>query len=109
MEQRSEYRIVYPLPARPAATLGTRRFSTLEVSEHALRLDQRRVESPLVAGERVAGALRLVQRVDHAFEGVVLRADGQSAVVLLDDPFRIDIAVIFQEQRVLRSRFPNWR
>jgi hypothetical protein len=109
MEQRSEFRIVYPLPARPLATLGRRQFSTLDVSEQALRLDQRRVESPLVAGERVAGSLRLAQRVDHGFEGVVLRADAQSAVVRLDDPFRIDLSIIFQEQRFLRSRFPNWR
>jgi hypothetical protein len=98
MEQRSEFRIVYPLPARPVATVGGRRFTTLDVSERALRLDLRRVEPPLVAGERIAGSVRLA-----------LRVDGLAAVVLIDDPFRIDTSVIFQEQRYLRSRFPNWR
>ncbi|MCU0758615.1 MAG: hypothetical protein MUF07_05375 [Steroidobacteraceae bacterium] len=109
MEQRSEYRIVYPLPARPLAMIGRRPFSTLDVSEQALRVDQRRVESPLVAGERVAGMLRLAQRLDHPFEGVVQRAGARSAVVRLDAAFRIDLPVIFQEQRCLRSRFPDWR
>lgn len=109
MEQRSEFRIVYPLPVRPSATIGGRRFTTLDLSERALRLDLRRAEPPLVPGERVVGTVLLAQRIEHAFEGVVSRVDGQAAVVLLDDRFRVDTSVIFQEQRFLRARFPNWR
>jgi hypothetical protein len=109
VEQRSEFRIVYPLPARPVTRLGERAFSTLDVSEHALRLDQRRVAAPLVVGERVAGQVLLAQRVVHAFGGAVLRVESNAAVVLLDEASRIDLSVIFQEQRFLRSRFPNWR
>ncbi len=81
------------------ATIADRRFSALDVSEHAMRLDQRHVPRPLVAGERVAGRICLAQQVEHAFEGCVL----------LDERFRIDLSVIFQEQRYLRSRFPDWR
>ena len=109
MEQRAEFRIVYPLPARPTAVFGNRRFSTLDLSEHALRLDMRRVAEPLRAGERVAGRIKLAQRVEHAFEGEVLRVDEKSAVIALDEPHRVDLSVIFQEQRYLRSKFPNWR
>ncbi|MCC6170999.1 MAG: PilZ domain-containing protein [Gammaproteobacteria bacterium] len=109
MQQRSEFRIVYPLPARPVATIADRRFSALDVSEHAMRLDQRHVPRPLVAGERVAGRICLAQQVEHAFEGCVLRLESNAAVVLLDERFRIDLSVIFQEQRYLRSRFPDWR
>ena len=108
-QQRSEFRIVYPLPARPAAQVEDRGFSVLEVSEHALRFDLRRHRRPVALGERVAGRLRLAQGVDHAFEGRVLRTDERSAVILLDEVFRIDLSVIFREQRHLRSKFPNWR
>jgi hypothetical protein len=108
-QQRSEYRIVYPLPARPVAQVEDRQFSVLDASEHALRFDLRRHPTPVAPGERVAGRLRLAQGVDHAFEGSVLRTDERSAVILLDEVFRIDLSVIFREQRYLRSKFRNWR
>ena len=53
-------------------------------------------------GRRAHGA-------DHAFEGRVLRSDDRAAVIVLDEVFRIDLSVIFREQRFLRSKFPNWR
>ncbi len=109
MEQRSEFRIVYPLPARPVVTLGTRRASVLDLSERGMRVDQRSLESPLAVGERVVGVLRLAQRKDHRVEGSVLRVDELSAVVQFDDDFRVVLSSIFQEQRYLRSRFPDWR
>jgi len=108
-QQRSEFRIVYPLPARPVAYLEDREFSVLEASEHALRLDLRRHRQPVVAGERIQGRVRLAQGVDHGFVGSALRTDARSAVIVLDEPFRIDLSVIFREQRHLRSQFPNWR
>ncbi len=109
MQQRSEFRIVYPLPARPVALVGDREFSVLDCSEHALRFDLRRHRDPPESGARVAGRVRLAQGFEHAFDGLVRRSDERSAVVLLDEPSRIDLAVIFQEQRYLRSKFPNWR
>jgi len=57
----------------------------------------------------VAGRVRLAQGVEHVFVGLVTRTDGKAAVVLLDEPARIDLAVIFREQRFLRSQYPNWR
>lgn len=109
MQQRAEFRIVYPLPARPVALIGNREFSVLDTSEHALRFDLRRHPEPLEPGTRIAGVVRLAQGLEHGFEGLVLRTDEKSAVLLLDEPFRIDLSVIFQEQRYLRSKFPNWR
>lgn len=109
LEQRSEFRIVYPLPARPQARIGTSDYPVFDLSERALRLDIRRAASPLVAGERVAGKVVLAHRVTHAFAGRVLRSDEQSVVVVMDEGFRIDLAVIFREQRHLRSKFPDWR
>jgi hypothetical protein len=108
-QQRSEFRIVYPLPARPVAWVGDREFSVLDTSEHALRFDLRRHPKPVAPGDRIAGHVRLAQGADHVFEGQVLRIDEHSAVVLLDEPFRIDLSLIFREQRHLRSKFPNWR
>jgi hypothetical protein len=107
--QRSEFRVVYPLPARPVARLEDREFSVLDASEHALRLDLRRQPRPVVLGERVVGRLRLAHGADHAFEGCVLRIDDRAAVIVLDEIFRIDLSVIIREQRFLRSKFPNWR
>ena len=57
----------------------------------------------------MAGRVRLSQGAVHAFEGSVLRSDERSAVILLDEVSRIDLSVIFREQRYLRSKFPNWR
>lgn len=108
-QQREEFRIVYPLPARPVASIGDREYTLLDVSEHALRLNLRRHLAPLQPGERVAGRVRLAQGVEHVFVGLVTRTDGKAAVVLLDETARIDLAVIFREQRFLRSQYPNWR
>jgi hypothetical protein len=108
-QQRSEFRIVYPLPARPVARVDDREFSVLDASEHALRFDLRRHARPVAAAGRVAGQVRLAHGADHAFEGSVLRSDERTAVILLDEVFRIDLSVIFREQRYLRSKFPNWR
>jgi hypothetical protein len=108
-QQRSEFRIVYPLPARPVARVAGREFSVLDASEHALRLDLRRQPDPVAPGEHVVGQLRLAHGADHAFEGRVLRGDDRAAVIVLDEVFRIDLSVIFREQRFLRSKFPNWR
>lgn len=109
MEQRSEFRIVYPLPARPVVMLGTRRARVLDLSERGMRLDQRGLEPPVAVGERVEGVLRLAHRSDHRFEGSVLRSDELAAVVQFDEAFRVGLSSIFQEQRYLRSRFPDWR
>ena len=108
-QQRSEFRIVYPLPARPVAYLEDREFPVLDVSEHALRFNLRRHGQPLVTGETVRGHFVLAQGKDHRFDGVVLRADERFAVIRLAEPSRIDLSVMFREQRHLRSRFPNWR
>lgn len=108
-QQRSEFRIVYPLPARPVASIEDRAFSVLDASEHALRLDLRRHPRPVAAGEQVVGQVRLAHGADHAFEGRVLRVDERAAVILLGEGSRIDLSVIFREQRFLRSKFPNWR
>lgn len=108
-QQRSEFRIVYPLPARPVARVEEREFSVLDTSERGLRFDLRRHPDPVAAGDRVVGRLRLAHGVEHAFEGQVLRTDERSAVILLEEPFWIDLSLIFREQRHLRSKFPNWR
>lgn len=108
-EQRSEFRIVYPLPARPVARIGQRSFSVLDVSEQGLRLDLRRVAEPPVVGERLEGSVQLAQRAEQRFAGTVLRVDDQVAVLRFDPGFRIALPLIFQEQRFLRSRFPDWR
>ena len=109
MQERSEFRIVYPLPARPIVTIGAHRFRALDISEQALRLDQRDVTRTLSVGERVAGQICLAQQVEHPFEGQVRRLDAQVAVVLLDDSFRIGLAVIYREQRHLHAHYPDWR
>jgi hypothetical protein len=108
-QQRSEFRIVYPLPARPVARVGDREFSVLDASEHGLCFDLRRHPYPVAAGERVLGHVRLAHGADHAFEGRVLRSDERAGVIVLDEGCRIDLSVIFREQRYLRSKFPNWR
>jgi hypothetical protein len=107
--QRSEFRIVYPLLARPVARVGDREFSVLDISERGLRFDLRRHPDPVAAGDHVVGRLPLAHGVEHAFEGQVVRTDERSAGILLDEPLRIDVLLIFREQRHLRSKFPNWR
>ena len=109
MEGSAEYRIVYPILARPVVTMGEFRFVVLNCSERGIRIAQRALPDPLEPGTTVTGQLALAQGEARPFRGRLLRLDSDSWVIELDGDSRIPLPVIYQEQRDLRSRFPDWR
>jgi hypothetical protein len=109
MEGRAEYRIVYPILARPIVTMDGFRFVVLNCSERGIRISQRALPEAPVPGSVVSGELALAQGEVRTFSGRLLRLDPDSWVIELDAESRIPLPLIYQEQRYLRSRFPDWR
>jgi hypothetical protein len=122
MHERAEYRIEYPLMSQPVLRLDTRARHESRPKDHApvtecavidLSESGMRFESPLApeirAGEKLAGTLVLAQQAKRDVSGVCLRVEDQQCIVLLDRASRIPISFIFEEQRVLRARYPGWR
>ncbi len=120
--ERAEYRIEYPLMSQPLLRLDTRARHESRPKDHApvtecavidLSESGMRFESPLAreirAGEKLAGTLVLAQQAKRDVSGVCLRVEDQQCIVLLDRASRIPISFIFEEQRVLRARYPGWR
>jgi hypothetical protein len=81
----------------------------LNCSERGIRIAQRALPVPLEPGTTVMGQLALAQGEARPFSGRLLRLDSDSWVIELDGESRIPLPVIYQEQRYLRSRFPDWR
>jgi hypothetical protein len=107
---RAEYRIVYPIVARPRLRIGDTSIPVIDCSEGGLRLELAASVASLAAADgRLGGRLRLAQGVELEVTGRVLRTDDASFAILLDESSRIPLNVIFEEQRHLRSRFPEWR
>ena len=120
--ERAEYRIEYPVMSRPVLRLDTRtrherdpkacapitECPVIDLSESGMRFESAIV--PLIeSGEKLSGTLILAQQAKRDVSGVCLRMEESHCIVLLDRTSRIPITFIFEEQRVLRSRYPGWR
>ncbi len=107
---RAEYRIVYPLAARAQLRVGGTRIPVIDCSESGLRLElAASPESLADADGQISGRLRLAQGVDVEVTGHVLRTDDASFAVQLSEQSRIPLTLIYEEQRHLRARFPEWK
>jgi hypothetical protein len=102
--ERSYYRIVFPLAERPLLILEGRQYTVVDCSEHGLRF-LRTPALPLEVGTVLHGVIRFQRGAEAAVEGEVVRLqDAHAAVHLNITP--IPMAMIFDEQRYLRSRYP---
>lgn len=107
---RSEYRIVYPIAARAQLRVGGTRIAVIDCSERGLRLELAASPDALAdASGQISGRLRLAQGVDVEVTGHVLRTDDASFAIQLTEPSRIPLPLIYEEQRHLRARFPEWK
>lgn len=112
MKERAEYRLRYPVLARPRVRLDAGEVAldarVIDLSESAMLVE-------LPAGVRLAvdlalsGRCRLLQGRDLAFSALCLRATEFEAALLFDRGSRVPINVMFEEQRTVRARFPEWR
>ncbi len=120
--ERAEYRIEYPVMSRPVLRLDTRtqherdpkacapitECLVIDLSESGMRFELP-LAPDIVAGEKLSGTLILAQQAKRDVGGVCLRIEERHCIVLLDGTSRIPISFIFEEQRVLRSQYPEWR
>lgn len=112
MKERAEYRLRYPLLARPEIRLwcGERELTgrVADLSESGA-LCATAPTHGLSAGDRLRGRVDLVQRRAFQFAGQCLRVHGGELAIVFDPDRRVPLPVIFEEQRSVRARFPQWR
>ena len=105
---RAVYRIQYPLMGRPQLRLPERVLQVLDASEFGLRVELGSPPFDVAPGSRVEGKLRLAQGVVCNIRGACARVgDSDFAIVFAEDA-RLRLPVIFEEQRFLRAKFPDW-
>jgi hypothetical protein len=127
MADRNDYRIVYPLVARPLLELADATWFVMDCSERGLRVDLERpaqslddtivqrvtqllpeVEPPGLDA-RVKGRLILAHGATAQIDGTCVRCGVDDFAIRLDLGRLIPVKLIFEEQRYLRQRFPGWR
>lgn len=108
--ERIAFRIVYPLAKRPRlfAPDPHGAIEVLDVAERGLRLVRPASLEP-VDGMPFAGRLTLLHGPSFAVSGHCLRITARDFALRLDEPSAIPVPAIFEEQRWLRARFPDWR
>ena len=108
--ERQTFRIVYPLSARARLLVAGRELPVIDCSENGLRLEIAGTADDLVdADGLLRGRLELAQGASVEIVGKPLRVEQASLALLLEEQSRIPIALIYQEQRHLRARYPEWR
>lgn len=106
--ERSEFRVVYPLAARPRLTVAGQIFPVVDVSEHGARvLDDAATDMQL--GARMEGTIALAHGPATAVRGVIVRRFADGFAIAFDEDAHILMAHIIGEQRHLRAHFPAWR
>ena len=102
---RTNYRAVFPLAARPTLRVGDSAFPVLDLSETGVRFLVPKGPG-FAIGDVVEGHLILSSGVELEVEGVNLRVTTPQAATYLTKgmPF----AVSLEQQRDLQSRFPHW-
>lgn len=112
MKERAEYRLRYPLLARPAIRLrhgGYELSARVEDLSESGALCTVHPDHGITPGDRLWGRIDLVQRRVFEFAGHCLRVRGDEIAVVFDRDCRVPLPVIFEEQRSVRARFPEWR
>ncbi len=112
MRERAEYRLQYPLLGQPRVRLWAEPDElggrVVDLSESGLR-----VELEAACGwepdDRVRGRVWLAQGRVVEFRARVLRRQLRDLALRFESDSRLSIPVMFEEQRVVHARFPEWR
>jgi hypothetical protein len=112
MREREVYRLRYPLLGRPRARLraGLDEFggSVLDLSEAGLLVELEAAPA-WETDDRIDGQVWLAQGHAAEFRAQVLRRRLREVAVLFEPDSRLPLAIVIEEQRVIRARFPQWR
>jgi hypothetical protein len=112
MRERAEYRLRYPLLGQPVIRLrgadGEFAARVANLSESGALCDVPPGHG-LSAGDHVSGCIDLMQQRTFEFAGRCLRVQARAVAIGFDADRRVPITVIFEEQRTVRARFPEWR
>lgn len=107
--KRAAFRIVYPVGARPSLIVNGVTLSVIDASERGLRLRLPPGFSLVADGSGcIGGELHLAHGETLAVGGAVVRTEPHVAVLALDDFSCIPLRLFYDEQRYLRSQFPDW-
>lgn len=112
MKERAEYRLRYPLLARPAIRLsvgGRTLAARVQDWSESGALCEASAGHGIAAGARLTGLIELVQRRTFEFAGRCLRVRGEQFAIVFDPDRHVPLPLIFEEQRCVRARFPEWR
>lgn len=108
--ERSEYRIAYPLNARPQLQLDIRALPVVDLSEHGARMlvpATTQAHFDTAIGDRIEGLLALAHGPNVAIRGQIVRRFADGFAVAFDEDAHIILLHIINEQRYLREQFPD--
>ena len=105
---RAVYRIQYPLMGRPQLRLPERVLQVLDASEFGLRVELGAPPFDIAPGATLEGKLRLAQGVECSIRGSCVRVGEDDFAIVFAVDARLRLPVIFEEQRFLRAKFPDW-
>jgi hypothetical protein len=102
--QRTHFRIVYPQQERPTFVSAEGTAPVIDCSEGGLRLEVELAQRRPALRQQVSGRLRLRDGQEFPVKGSVVRVQGREVCLQLERP-GLPLAVIFSEQRFLRTRY----
>jgi hypothetical protein len=112
MRERAEYRLLYPLLGQPRVRLGVEpdEFGgrVIDVSEAGMRVELEAIPGWEV-DDRIRGRVWLAQGRVVDFRARLMRRRLRELALRFDADSRLSIPVMFEEQRVVHARFPEWR
>jgi hypothetical protein len=112
MRERAEYRLLYPLLGQPRVRLWAEPDEcggrVVDLSESGMRIELE-VLSGWEADDRIRGQVWLAQGRVVEFRARVLRRKLRDLALQFEPGSRLSIPVMFEEQRVVHARFPEWR
>lgn len=112
MRERAEYRLLYPMLGQPRVRLRVEpdEFGgrVVDLSESGMRVELDAVPAWSV-DERVSARIWLAQGRVVELRARLVRRQLHDLVLLFDPDTRVSIPLMFEEQRVVHARFPEWR
>ena len=102
--QRTHFRIVYPQQERPTFVSDDGAAPVLDCSEGGMRVEVGPTQRRPALRQQVSGRLRLRDGQEVPVQGRVVRVQGREVCLQLDRP-GLPLAIIFSEQRFLRTRY----
>ncbi|RZA25792.1 MAG: PilZ domain-containing protein [Proteobacteria bacterium] len=97
---REFFRIHYTAPDNPILEMDKVKFFVIDISEGGLKFTPKKGQI-FAAGQRISGKILFGSRGFYMIKGSILRVSIRDIAVQLDEPSRIPLTRIMEEQRFL--------